>query len=216
MVSFADSIKLGFEGYLKFSGRSTRSEYWWWTLFAAILVPLLAGIIDLIVFGTENGWLRLIVSLALLLPNIAVSVRRLHDIGKSGLWLLWWFLMVIGTYIIIVIGALIAFGGVLSGNWDNTGSWGVLILGFVLAIVGSIGVFIWWIIWFVKEGDLGPNQYGPDPRVDVSYSSEASSFGETVVEKSVDDSSSDGMICPACYSGNRSDSKFCKKCGEKF
>jgi len=206
MVSFGDAIKLGFNGYVKFSGRSTRAEYWWWTLFSLILIPLLTWIIDWVVFKTEYGPVRVLSGLALLLPGIAVSVRRLHDINKSGLWLLWWLLIVIGPYVIIVLGVWIAFAGFLSGNWDNSGSWVVLILGLILAMGGSIGVFIWWIVWFVKEGDLGPNKYGPDPRVDVSYSSEA----DIVIERTSDDFL---LSCPICNVGNKPNSKFCKQCG---
>ena len=210
MVSFGDAIKLGFNGYVKFSGRSTRAEYWWWTLFSLILIPLLTWIIDWVVFKTEYGPVRVLSGLALLLPGIAVSVRRLHDINKSGLWLLWWFLIWLVPYIIIALGLLMAFGGFLTSleteNWDQTGTWILLFVGIALLAVTSIALVIWWIIWFVKEGDLGPNQYGPDPRVDVSYSSEA----DIVIERTSDDFL---LSCPICNVGNKPDSKFCKQCG---
>ena len=211
MVSFGEAIKLGFYGYVKFSGRSTRAEYWWWCLFYT-LVSTGASTLDrdvVPVFSTMIG-------LAFLLPNLAVSVRRLHDINKSGLWLLWWFLMLIVPYIIMTIGLFLAFAGVMDGNWDDTGSWGVLILGVALTLIASLVIFIWWIIWFVKQGDLGPNKYGPDPREDsvvsVPYNSEASSLDETVVEKSAG-STSDEIYCPICNVGNQPNSKFCKQCG---
>ena len=70
MVSLAGGIALGFQRYFDFSGRSSRSEYWWWILFSFI-----AGLIPF-------------VGLVLLIPNIAIGVRRLHDINKTGWWIL--------------------------------------------------------------------------------------------------------------------------------
>ena len=207
MVSFADAIRNAFVGYAQFSGRSTRAEYWWFVLFYT-LVGIGGAILNEIVYPVFS----LIIGVAFILPNLAVSVRRLHDINKSGLWLLWWLLMAIGPYIIIVIGVLIAFSGFLSGNWDNTGSWAVLILGSILAFFGWIGVFIWWLIWFCKEGDLGPNQYGPDPRGD----SEEIDYGGEVTETSDEGpavGTTDELNCPTCSVGNKPNSKFCKQCG---
>lgn len=77
-MGFVESIKTCFGKYATFEGRARRSEYWYFCLFN-FLVGLLLGWIPVI------GWL---IYLALFLPGIAVGVRRLHDIGKSGWWLL--------------------------------------------------------------------------------------------------------------------------------
>lgn len=70
--------------YVTFSGRATRSEYWWYYLFTLIL-----STIPTILLGDLLGAsLSIGVSLVLFLPSIAVGCRRLHDIGKSGWWLL--------------------------------------------------------------------------------------------------------------------------------
>jgi uncharacterized membrane protein YhaH (DUF805 family) len=84
-MGFVDAIKSGFGKYVTFSGRAARSEFWYWALFS-ILANLVAGILDGILGGI--GLIGLIVSLALLLPGIAVSVRRLHDLDRTGWWLL--------------------------------------------------------------------------------------------------------------------------------
>ena len=84
-MGFVDAIKSGFGNYVNFSGRAARSEFWYWTLFT-VLANLVAGIIDAVLGGV--GLVGLIVSLALLLPGIAVSVRRLHDLDRTGWWLL--------------------------------------------------------------------------------------------------------------------------------
>ena len=66
------------EKYADFNGRASRPEFWWFVL-ACFIVNVLMGAIF-------RGWISSIISLALLVPSIAVGARRLHDIGKSG-WL---------------------------------------------------------------------------------------------------------------------------------
>ncbi|NJM43069.1 MAG: DUF805 domain-containing protein [Brachymonas sp.] len=78
--------------YVDFDGRASRSEYWWFFLFQFITIIVLSVVLSIL--GT-------IASLALLLPGIAAGVRRLHDIGKSGWWLLICFVPFIGILILI-------------------------------------------------------------------------------------------------------------------
>ena len=87
-MSFTQSISSGFRRYFDFRTRSSRSEYWWWSLFA-LLVSIAAAILDALVFGGA-AILDTISSLALLIPGLAVAIRRLHDVNRSG----WWFLIV--------------------------------------------------------------------------------------------------------------------------
>jgi uncharacterized membrane protein YhaH (DUF805 family) len=86
--------------YFEFSGRSRRKEYWMFTLFS-FLLQIFAYLIDsLFGFGlTDNGPVGILVSLALFIPGLAVSVRRLHDVDRSG----WWFLIIL----IPLIGAIV-------------------------------------------------------------------------------------------------------------
>ncbi|MEX5727065.1 uncharacterized membrane protein YhaH (DUF805 family) [Rhodovulum iodosum] len=82
---------------LNFAGRAGRAEFWWWTVFAALLI-LLALLVDVRISAPMMGYERftrdvptpaMIVMLFLLLtPTLAVSVRRLHDIGQPGWWVL--------------------------------------------------------------------------------------------------------------------------------
>lgn len=74
--------------YKNFKGRATRSQYWYYVL-CYFIVSIPFAIIDSVVFHRQI--LGLILGLALLLPTIAIGVRRLHDLGKPG----WWFLMVL-------------------------------------------------------------------------------------------------------------------------
>jgi len=98
-MGFAEAIKSGFDNYTNFSGRARRSAYWYWVLFA-ILTSIAANIIDAVV-GTAPV-LSLLVGLGLLLPGFAVSVRRLHDTGRSGWWILIGLVPLIGFIVLIV------------------------------------------------------------------------------------------------------------------
>ena len=76
-MNFGQAISVCLSKYATFTGRASRSEFWWFVLFQ-ILVSLAAGMLGNVVGGLVN--------LALLLPSLAVGARRLHDIGKSGWW----------------------------------------------------------------------------------------------------------------------------------
>ena len=91
--------------YAVFSGRATRAEYWYFTLFNILALFVLA-IIDGVIgsFNAEAGigLLGGIYSLAVLIPNIAVSVRRLHDTDRSGWWLLIYLIPLIGALVLLI------------------------------------------------------------------------------------------------------------------
>jgi uncharacterized membrane protein YhaH (DUF805 family) len=92
-MSFTDAIATCFRKYVDFKGRASRAEYWYWVLFTVI-----AGV-SLQLIGDS---LAAAFSLATLLPGLAVGVRRLHDIDRSGWWLLLWFIPLIGWIVVIV------------------------------------------------------------------------------------------------------------------
>jgi len=94
-VSFTDAITDGFRKYVVFSGRSSKAAYWWWFLFA-LIVYVVAYIISAAIGSLIIYYLA---ALALLLPGLAVGVRRLHDTGKTG----WWILIAIIPFGFIVL-----------------------------------------------------------------------------------------------------------------
>lgn len=98
-VSFTEAISMGFNRYCCFTGRSSRSEYWWWALFMFIIGALVSAIFG---DGTTGRIVSGIVSLAFFLPNLGLAMRRLHDIGRSGWWVCINFIPVIGQIILIV------------------------------------------------------------------------------------------------------------------
>ncbi len=81
-------LKVVKDNYANFNGRARRSEYWYFAL-ANFIICLLLSIIDMIIFG-EDGINRLsgLYSILVIIPSIAVSIRRMHDINKSGWWIL--------------------------------------------------------------------------------------------------------------------------------
>lgn len=100
-MGFSQAIASGFQNYVNFSGRACRSEYWFWTLFA-VLISIAANILDALATG---GLAALVVGLGLLLPGVAMGIRRLHDIDYSG----WWILLVltgIGAIVLLVFACL--------------------------------------------------------------------------------------------------------------
>ena len=100
-MNFQTAVKTCLTKYVTVSGRAARSEYWYWVLFG-VLVGIVANIVDAILFGGNSRPVSSIVSLAILLPGIAVSVRRLHDLDRSGWWYLLVLIPVVGWIVLLV------------------------------------------------------------------------------------------------------------------
>ena len=117
-LQFVYAVKIFFQKYADFTGRARRSEFWWAYLFG-VIIGCVANIVSLVspIFG---GILMSLFCLATIVPSLAVGVRRLHDIGKSGWNLLWCLLPLIGAILLIV--------------------------------------------WWVKDSDPRPNEYGSSPK----------------------------------------------------
>lgn len=100
-MSFTEAIKSVFSQYAGFSGRARRSEYWYFILFNMIAPAILSGLAAATgstIFNILSG----IYGLAVLIPGLAVTVRRLHDIGKSGWWILLGLIPCIGEIILLI------------------------------------------------------------------------------------------------------------------
>ena len=153
--------------YAEFSGRSRRMEYWMWFVFLVLLYIafwVLAMVIGGAALMTGDpraamaagggmliiGALFFLVWLALLIPGIAVGVRRLHDTDRTG----WWLLAPIAPYILVWIGAAMAISG-------STGIGGILSL---IGMLGAVVLGITLIVFMFLDGTKGPNRYGPDPK----------------------------------------------------
>jgi uncharacterized membrane protein YhaH (DUF805 family) len=95
-VDFVQAIRICFAKYGQFEGRASRAEFWWFMLFD-LLVSIAAAMIDA---TRDNDLVQFVCTLVLLLPGLAVTVRRLHDVGRSG-W--WYFISLTGVGIIPLI-----------------------------------------------------------------------------------------------------------------
>jgi uncharacterized membrane protein YhaH (DUF805 family) len=93
-MTFQDSIRTCFSKFADFSGRASRSEYWWFALFL-VVTYIVAAMISEVAY-----WVVVVVTF---LPSLAAAVRRLHDTGRSGWWLLLNFVPVIGFIIVLVL-----------------------------------------------------------------------------------------------------------------
>lgn len=155
-MSFGEAIKSVFFKYGTFSGRACRSEYWYFFLFnliAAIGLSLLA------VINPSLKILSPIYSLAVFIPGLAVAVRRLHDIGKSG----WTMLIFMIQSIIFSIILSLYFFKASDGNDPST------LLTILLGIFGLItfALAIIFIVWMCKDSQHSDNQYGPNPKLPI-------------------------------------------------
>lgn len=99
-MDFVTAVKTCLGKYATFQGRASRSEYWFFALFT-LIVSVIAGIIDA-GMGSEMGVVSAVITVALLLPGIAVAVRRLHDTDRSGWWYLIMLIPLVGFILLLV------------------------------------------------------------------------------------------------------------------
>src|SRR5215207_4027758 len=102
-MNFGEAIKSGFSNCVTFSGRAQRSAFWLWVLFA-VLASIACSILDGAIFGFSeaNKPISGLFGLATFLPGLAVTVRRLHDTGRSGWWILIGLIPCVGFIVLIV------------------------------------------------------------------------------------------------------------------
>lgn len=103
-MGFGEAIKTGFSKYFTPSGRARRSEYWYFFLFL-FLVSFSASFADAFLglyIGAGVGTLSTIVSLAFLTPGIMLGIRRLHDLDRTGWWILIGFVPLVGSIVLLV------------------------------------------------------------------------------------------------------------------
>lgn len=122
-----EAVKTSLSKYATFQGRASRSEYWWFTLFA-VLVYAAAIALDVAIRISEDfNVLTFLVILTLAVPTISAMVRRLHDTGRSGWWYFISYIPLIGAIWLLV---LLILDGEPTDNqygrsprWDATGAY---------------------------------------------------------------------------------------------
>lgn len=171
-MDFKLAVTTCFSKYATFSGRATRPEYWWFFLFG-ILGSIAADILDGVLFGSatletdvtatqtsfraaSNGPVTTIFSLGILLPSLSVGWRRMHDTGRSGLYLFYPLLVMFG------IGTFLAIFGNLgapeAGGLATPVAFITLLASAVLAL--SPLIVLWWL---TRPSQPGSNEFGPNP-----------------------------------------------------
>ena len=165
--------------YADFSGRSRRMEFWMWQLgkflfFGVLFILALAMVGPALMSGDVNNLgsavigimflylIYIVVGLAILVPDIAVAVRRLHDTERSG----WWILAPLAPYI-----PMLALGGFAGATFDPKNPTGGAMAGVgMLVMVCGLAVMVLAIVllvFYFLEGTPGPNKYGPDPKANT-------------------------------------------------
>lgn len=110
-MNFGTAIKTVFTKYAVFNGVASRAEYWWFALFTAIVSAVLNALMgdandpNVVVSGISLVW-----SLGTFIPSLAVAVRRFHDAGFSGKWLLLYFV----PFVLVIVAAASAIPVILA------------------------------------------------------------------------------------------------------
>jgi uncharacterized membrane protein YhaH (DUF805 family) len=106
-MSFGEAIQSVFRNYAEFTGRATRPEFWWWALFNLLVAGAL-NFFNVIRIG-DNAYLGSLLAglwgIAVLLPYLAVAVRRLRDAGYGWGHLFWILVPIAGIFVLIPLGA---------------------------------------------------------------------------------------------------------------
>jgi len=149
-----DWAKRPLQKYADFSGRAPRAEYWWFTLAVVVVLVVVSIIEDIVglggmIFGAY-GPLSGLFYLAILLPSIAVGVRRLHDTNRPG----WWMLPTIVFY-----AAAFLVGG--RDMMERSPTPAMALAGILILIGAVFGLVL--LIFYCLAGTRGDNRYGPDP-----------------------------------------------------
>jgi uncharacterized membrane protein YhaH (DUF805 family) len=148
-------FKLAIQNYTVIQGRTSREGYWMFILFS-VLLSMAAVILDFALgtrFG-DNGLIQTLLSLFLLVPGTTIVVRRLHDIGKSGKWYMWFLII---NAIIFFFYFFFLMAGALAGSITAMAGVGLILAAHCL-VAGII-----FLIPMCTRGTPGVNKYGPNP-----------------------------------------------------
>ena len=160
-MTFTQAVRSVLSKYATFSGRARRAEYWWFYLFT-VLVGLASSAVDQALntaFDNEAGIVGALTSLALLLPSMAVTARRLHDTGRTGWWML---LPVVPIVATVVVGTAAVFVTSFSTNLDSAAVAVIVLLGVCVLITLAASITL--LVFLCLDSNPGPNRFGPSPQ----------------------------------------------------
>lgn len=156
MLSFTQAVKTCVvQKPVNFRDRAPRSEFWWFAL-ATFLTGIVVSILSLIpVLGIL---LYLVYTVASFVMTLSASVRRLHDINRTG----WWTALPYGC---LVLGLVLAIVGVATSP-------DIYMIGVVISMLSML-CFIVLIVFYIMPGTVGANRFGPDPLAPLTAQGEA-------------------------------------------
>ena len=220
-MTFLEAIKTCFKKYCVFSGRARRSEYWFFVLFTELLglginiiSQILSGVLTVLQDSSEElvlttsvlmliiSGIMMFISLLIFLPSLAVKVRRLHDAGRSGKWILIPMICnFIGVMVFVTafITALAMVNFDVDALVDSEETLIVLVIGAVCMLIPLFISFVFSIIifvWTIKDSQPGINKWGPNPKgignssavyAGASTASSAESEGSPVTSDKVEE-----------------------------
>ena len=147
-----------------FKGRATKKEFWIFILFDVVVNFVLLGLTALTlgsIAGTILGVLTLLVNIALLVPYISLSVRRLHDLDLSGFWL--WYLNPVGLPVIFMV-YLLDLDKASNLVIEKIQKIGSVWLGWILTFLfWPVGAGFTLFLLFLYDGKKADNDFGPNP-----------------------------------------------------
>ncbi|WP_164156817.1 DUF805 domain-containing protein [Sandarakinorhabdus rubra] len=137
--------------YADFSGRASRPEYWWFTALT-FLASLVGGFLLVVLF----------------VPSLAVTVRRLHDLDRSGRWVL---LHIAGMLlpVVLMVGIMSLSGAIQTGDLTSTLAEGSGVILFWAVLAAAVGLNLMLLYWYAQPGTPGPNRFGPAPEDDQPF-----------------------------------------------
>jgi uncharacterized membrane protein YhaH (DUF805 family) len=170
-MGFVEAVKTCFSKAFTFTGRARRSEYWYWTLFSflvslpfsifAEVVPEDRVLLLLPILGVYGLW-----ALFQTIASLAVSVRRLHDIGRSG----WWYgagMIYVFVWVVVMVVWLCAVAYVTPIGEDTLGMLSPFVPWLIVCLITYLPYIIYSIVllvWFCTDSTPGVNKYGENPK----------------------------------------------------
>ena len=153
-MTFAQSVVSCFRKSVAFEGRASRSEFWWFLLFAILFFLACTYIAPNIAIAAE------ITALVNSYPLLMAAMRRLHDIGRSGMWcLVWLFILTLSLFAVAITRGFVEVPS-LQGSPILPF---LTLISLLIALIGTIVLVVWWML----AGDAGENKYGAAPRRDA-------------------------------------------------
>ncbi|MYB15504.1 MAG: DUF805 domain-containing protein [Chloroflexi bacterium] len=204
-MTLVDSIRTCFQKYFDFSGRASRSEFWWFFLCATIAQWVVGIFLPGILF------------LLLVSPFLAVSARRLHDTGRSAWWLLSYLVSGVAIIVLAVAGFVLAFAGedIFSEFDFEDAEFVTLAVILLFGLLAGLAASLLPLVLCALPGTVGPNRFGDDP---LSPPPESGTVDLPPIDPvahapPIEREADKPRFCAQCGSSLDPGAKFCASCG---